>query len=82
MAKKVAKKKSKRNYRSEYDNYHSSDEQKKNRAGRNKTRREALKDGRVTKGDGMDMHHKDGNPRNTSKSNTRVMKKGTNRAKK
>lgn len=78
----MAKKVTKRNYRKEYDNYQGTDEQKKNRAGRNKTRRQAERDGRVSKGDGMDVHHKDGNPRNTAKKNTRVVSKSVNRSKK
>ena len=37
--------------------YQASPEQKKNRAARNKARREAIKAGTVKKGDGKDMHH-------------------------
>lgn len=47
-----------RNYRSEYDKYHSSPEQKKKRAARNKARRHMEKAGKVKKGDGKDVHHK------------------------
>ena len=36
---------------------------------RNKVRRQALKEGRVTKGSGFDIHHKDGNPMNSHPSN-------------
>jgi hypothetical protein len=72
----------KRNYRKEYDNYHSKPEQKKNRASRNTARRKAAAAGRVSKGDGKDIHHKDGNPRNNSKKNLQVLKKSTNRRKK
>jgi len=46
-----------RNYKSEYANYHASPEQKKKRAARNKARRDAIKQGRARKGDGMDVHH-------------------------
>lgn len=70
----------KRNYRKEYDNYHSKPEQKKRRASRNTARRQAEKDGRVKKGDGKDVHHKDGNPRNNSKGNTQVKSKSSNRS--
>ena len=44
------------------------------------TRREAERDGRVRKGDGKDIDHKDGNPKNTSKKNTRVQSKSANRS--
>ena len=58
-----------RDYRSEYDDYHSSSEQKKNRASRNAARNSLESDGRVSRGDGLDVHHRDGNPRNNSSSN-------------
>jgi len=47
-----------RNYKLEYANYQSSEEQKKKRAMRNAARREAEKKGLVTKGDGKDVDHK------------------------
>lgn len=47
-----------RNYRKEYDNYQGSEEQKKKRAARNKARRQLMREGKVSKGDGMDVHHK------------------------
>ena len=47
----------KRDYKSEYKKFQSSEEQKKKRAGRNKERRKAMKNGTVKKGDGMDMSH-------------------------
>lgn len=46
-----------RDYKKEYENYHSSPEQKKKRAARNKARRTAVAQGRAKKGDGMDVHH-------------------------
>jgi hypothetical protein len=46
-----------RNYRDEYDKYHASPEQKKNRAMRNAARREMAKAGKVSKGDGKDVAH-------------------------
>ena len=55
-----------RNYRSEYDNYHSSPAQKKRRAARNKVRRRMIRTGKAKKGDGKDVHHIDGNPLNDS----------------
>ena len=72
----------KRNYRKEYANYHSKPEQKKNRASRNTARRKAAASGRVSKGDGKDVDHKDGNPRNNSKKNLRVVSKSVNRRRK
>ena len=48
----------KRNYKKEYIKFHSSTKEKKNRAGRNKRRRKAEKEGKVKKGDGKDIHHK------------------------
>ena len=72
----------KRNYRKEYDNFHSSTKSKKDRASRNKARRQATASGRVSKGDGKDIDHRDGNPRNNSKKNLRVVSKSANRRKK
>jgi hypothetical protein len=47
----------KRDYKKEYEKFQSSEEQKRKRAGRNKARRKAVKNGTVKKGDGMDMSH-------------------------
>jgi len=74
--------KSKRNYRREYDTYHGSSTQKKNRASRNSARATAKKLGLVKKGDGKDVDHKDGNPRNNSRKNLRVTSKSRNRRRK
>lgn len=46
-----------RNYRTEYDRYQGSEEQKRNRARRNAARREAMKSGKVSKSDGKDVAH-------------------------
>ena len=70
----------KRNYRKEYDNYHSSPEQRKNRGKRVAARRLMIKLGRAHKGDGKDVDHKDSNPKNNSESNLRVRSKSANRA--
>jgi len=48
----------KRPYKKEYDQYHGSEEQKRNRAKRNAARREMERKGRVSKGDGKDVDHK------------------------
>jgi len=70
-----------RNYRKEYDNYHSSSKQKKNRAARNGARRKAMKAGRASKGDGMDVHHVKPLAKGGSrKGKTRVVSKSKNRS--
>ena len=69
-----------RNYKEEYKNYQGKPEQKKRRAMRNKVRRLMEKAGKVQKGDGKDVHHKDGNPLNTNKSNLKIMSRSKNRA--
>jgi len=71
-----------RNYIKEYANYHAKGKQVSRRSDRNKTRRLLSKTGRVSKGDGMDVHHRDGNPRNRSMSNLSVMSKSRNRSRK
>ena len=71
-----------RNYKAEYENYHSKPEQKKRRAGRNAARRIMTMLKRVKKGDGKDVHHKDGNPKNNSTKNLRVESKKKNRSRK
>jgi 5-methylcytosine-specific restriction endonuclease McrA len=73
------KTKRKRNYRQEYDSYHGKPEQIKNRAARNKARREAG----LKKGDPHEIDHirplsKGGS---NSKKNTKVMSRSTNRHK-
>jgi len=73
---------SNRNYRKEYDEYHALPEQKKRRAQRNKSRKEAMDDGRVHKGDGKEVDHVNA-PRTGSleKAPTRVIGKIANRKK-
>lgn len=70
----------KRDYKKEYKDYHSKPEQKKRRAGRNTARAKMVKAGKVSKGDGKDVDHKDRNPKNNSKKNLRVQSKKTNRS--
>jgi len=69
-----------RDYREEYDSFHGTAEQKKRRAARNKARRHLERDGRVSKGDGKDVDHKDHNPLNNSSSNIRVRDRSANRS--
>jgi len=70
-----------RDYKEEYARYQGTDKQKKNRALRNNVRREADREGKVHKGDGMDVDHKralkDGGT--NSKHNLRVISKSRNR---
>jgi hypothetical protein len=68
-----------RDYKSEYENYHSSEEQKKDRAGRNGARR-MLKKKHGNSLLGKDVDHKDRNPRNNSISNLRIQSKSANRS--
>ena len=68
-----------RDYAKEYREYHAKPEQKKRRAARNKARRKMVAAGRVRKGDGKDVHHKDRNPRNNSSKNLAVTTQKKNR---
>lgn len=70
-----------RNYKKEYDDYHGTKRQKKRRAARNKARRHMERAGRVSRGDGKEVDHKDFNPENNNSSNLRVVKAKTNREK-
>lgn len=72
----------KRNYKREYRKFHSSTAAKKDRASRNKVRRAALRTGKVRKGDGKDIDHRNGNPRDNRSSNLRVTSRSKNRSKK
>tara|TARA_R110000751_G_scaffold283464_1_gene386841 strand:- start:328 stop:591 length:264 start_codon:yes stop_codon:yes gene_type:complete len=76
----MAEEKRKRNYRKEYDNYHGKEKQKKNRAARNASRALMIRNGKASKGDGKDVHHKDGNPRNKKSSNLKITSKAKNRS--
>ncbi len=70
-----------RNYKKEYNDYHGTERQKKRRAARNKARRHMERSGRVSRGDGKEVDHKDFNPENNNSSNLRVIKAKTNREK-
>ena len=69
-----------RNYRGEYDKYHKKPDQKKNRASRNTARSKMKTAGKVTKGDGKDVAHKDNNPLNSVAKNMRMESKRSNRS--
>ena len=68
-----------RDYKKEYEKYHSSPEQRANRSKRVLARRQLEKEGRVCKGDGKDVDHKDGNPQNNDNGNLRVLSAKKNR---
>jgi len=68
-----------RDYKSEYNNYHSKPEQKKNRAGRNSAR-SIMKKKHGSSILGRDVDHKDRNPRNNSTTNLRLQSKSNNRS--
>jgi hypothetical protein len=72
--------KRKRNYKKEYEDYQGEPEQIKERAARNKARRELMKQGRVRKGDNKDVAHRDDNELNNDPSNWRVESRKKNRA--
>ena len=67
-----------RNYRSEYDKYHSKPEQKKRRAERNKARREAVRKHGKNALKGKDVHHE---THNTASKKTKILDRSKNRSK-
>ena len=69
-----------RNYRKEYDNYHSRPEQKRRRAGRNKARAIMTKSRGKAALAGRDIDHKDRNPLNNGRKNLRISSKSINRS--
>jgi hypothetical protein len=69
-----------RNYNKEYANYHAKPAQKKRRAARNTARAKLKKAGVVKKGDGKDVDHKNGNPRDNSRKNLKAKPKSVNRS--
>ena len=70
--------KPKRNYKSEYANYHSKPAQKKNRAGRNAARAAVKKSGVNVAG--KDVAHRNGNPRDNRRGNLTVQRPSQNRS--
>lgn len=71
--------KRKRDYAKEYREYHAKPKQKKRRAQRNAARSKMAKAGKVRKGDGKDVDHKNRNTGNNSSSNLRVASQKKNR---
>jgi hypothetical protein len=70
----------KRDYKKEYQNYQGKPDQIKKRASRNAARRKMEADGKVKKGDGKDVDHQNGNPKDNSKSNLKAKPKSKNRS--
>lgn len=70
-----------RNFRKEYDDYHGTPEQKKRRAQRNRARADAMKAGKVRKGDGKEVHHLSSNRKGELGSKTAVVSRAYNRRK-
>lgn len=69
-----------RNYAKEYKNFQKKEEEKKRRASRNAARRLLMKKGLVKKGDGKDVAHKNGNPKDNRPKNLAVVRKSKNRS--
>jgi hypothetical protein len=69
-----------RDYKSEYDNYHSSPKAKKKRAENNAARRKMEKAGKVSKGDGKDVAHKNNRTSDNHMSNLSVQSVAKNRS--
>ena len=69
-----------RNYKREYERYHSKPEQVKRRMGRNRARAKMIRDGKAAVGDGKDVHHRDHDTDNNDNSNLALMSKSKNRA--
>lgn len=66
----------------ELSRFQSSKKAKKDRAARNKARRQALREGEVHRGDKLEVDHKDSNPSHNTKSNLRVVSRTFNRSRK
>lgn len=69
-----------RDYKKEYDNYQGTPEQRRRNDARKAARRKMEKDKKVSKGDGKDVDHKNGNPKDNSPKNLRVTTKRANRS--
>lgn len=69
-----------RDYKREYEVSHSSDKAKKKRAENNAARRKMEKAGKVSKGDGKDVAHKNNRTSDNSMSNLSVQSPSKNRS--
>ena len=70
-----------RDYAKEYRDYGGTEEQKKRRAQRNKARRQAIADGKVKKGDSLEIDHVGANRKGPLGNKTQVLTKKANRSK-
>jgi hypothetical protein len=68
----------KRNYKREYEVSQSSKRMLKRRAGMNAARREMEEAGKVRKGDGNHVHHKNHNPRDNRRKNLQITSRSYN----
>ena len=68
-----------RDYKKEYQEYHSKPEQIKRRAARVKARRYKEKNGDAKKGDGKDVDHANGNPLDNRPENLKMRDRSENR---
>jgi len=68
-----------RDYAKEYREYHGTGKEKARRAARGRARYKMEKAGKVHKGDGKDVDHKNRNPKKNTPSNLRVTSKKVNR---
>jgi hypothetical protein len=69
-----------RDYKNEYKAYHAKPEQRERNNARKRARYALEKGGVVSKGDGKDVDHRDGNPKNNKTKNLRVVSKTVNRS--
>jgi hypothetical protein len=69
-----------RDYKSEYENYHSSEKAKKKRAENNAARRKMEKAGKVSKGDGKDVAHSNNRTSDNRMANLKVQAPSSNRS--
>ena len=74
----IVKRKTKRNYKKEYQNYHGKPEQIKRRDSRNAARNKLKKKGVNVKG--KDVAHRNGNPRDNNLSNLTLKSASKNRS--
>jgi hypothetical protein len=70
----------KRNFKREYELFHSKPEERAKRSSRNKARRKLKSLGRAISG--LDVDHKNGNPLDNSAKNLQAIPKSKNRSKK
>ena len=69
-----------RDYKEEYKTFHGTHIEKLKRAKRNKVRRRCEAAGACRKGDGRDVHHKNGDPFDDSPANLQVISASKNRS--